>query len=113
MQTDNKDKKKMDESENISLPTKKEILEILNQENAPIDSEHIYSQLILILEIKKIKQNLGILKGEYYNGDKLEYRGSLLIPLDKPKFDQPNHFDEIKVGEYKFFGFTLDSQRLQ
>ena len=94
----------------ISLPTKEEIIKILREENPPIDNKQKYKQLIFVLELKKIKDSIGILKGEYYEDDVLGYRGSLLIPLGKPNPNQQNHFDEMNTGENRFYGFTLDSR---
>ena len=95
---------------NDSFPTKKEIIELLKKENPVIADDHQYSQLMFVLEVKKIRQNVAILKGEYYSNDKLEYRGSLLVPVNNPKSKQPSIYDEMKAGEHKFYGFTLDSR---
>ncbi|MBU0460395.1 MAG: hypothetical protein KKH52_03650 [Nanoarchaeota archaeon] len=108
---ENKELDKIQQDETIvPLPTKEEVIEILKKENQPIDNNHKYSQMILILEIKKVKENVGILKGEYYKGDTVEYKGSLLLPLGKPNPNSQSQFDGMNVGEYKFFGFTLDSR---
>lgn len=40
------------------------------------------SEIVQPFETKKINYNLGILKGEYYQDGKLEFRGSLLLPLN-------------------------------
>lgn len=90
--------------------SKDEIIKILEEENPPIENGQNYNQLMLIWELKKIKENIGLLKGEVYMTNKLEYRGSLLIPLGMSNQKQATHFDEMKEGEYKFYGFTLDSR---
>ena len=96
-------------SEPLSLPSKKEILDVLKEENPPI-KDYKYEQMIFILEVKKISNQTGILKGEYYKEDVLEYRGSLLLPLGKTNPNQPSIWDDLQPNEYKFFGFTLDSR---
>ncbi len=109
MRAKNIKKIKSEKSVILSLPTKKEILQILKEENPIVNNNQKYSQLIFILEIKKVKENIGILKGEYYKNNKQEYRGSLLLPIGKNP-TKPGIFDELNVGEYRFFGFTLDSR---
>jgi len=104
--TDKPDKKKKP----LKSHSKDEIIKILREENPPIKSKEKYNPLMLILELKKISSSIGIIKGEYYDGDNLEYRGSLLIPLGQPNQSKPTEFDNIEIGKNKFYGFTLDSR---
>ena len=98
-------------TEIVQKLSKKEILHFLKEENPLIEGNEKYSQLILVLETKKIQSNLGIIKGEYYNDDKLEYRGSLLVPL---YFSNPNNiWDNLKENESAFYGFTLDTREMK
>ncbi len=55
--------------------------------------------------------NLGLIKGEYYQDGKLEYRGSLLLPLSSS--DKNTIWTKIKEGESAFYGFTLDSREMK
>lgn len=100
-----------DNTEIVQKLSKNEILHFLKEENPLIEGNEKYSQLILVLETKKIQSNLGIIKGEYYNDDKLEYRGSLLLPISFS--DQNNIWDELKENESTFYGFTLDSREMK
>ena len=98
-------------TEIIQKLSKEEILHFLKKENPLIEGNEKYSQLILVLETKKIQSNLGIVKGEYYNDDKLEYRGSLLMPLYFSNSD--NIWDNLKENESAFYGFTFDTREMK
>ena len=91
--------------------SKNEILGVLKEENPLIEGNDKYSQLILVLETKKIQSNLGIIKGEYYQDEKLEYRGSLLIPLFNSNSN--NVWANLKENESAFYGFTLDTREMK
>ena len=91
--------------------TKRELIKILKEENPPIKNGQKYRQIILILELKKVKKDLGIIKGEYYYGRFLEYRGSVLIPLGKPDPDKKIVFDDIKKGKSILYGVTIDTRK--
>ena len=92
--------------------SKEEIIEILKKENPPIEGKEKYAQLIIVVEFKKIHPDLGIIKGEYYEFDKLEYRGSLLLPLPR-QISPTDIWSVIEVGKSKFCGFTLDSREMK
>ena len=62
-------------------------------------------------ELKKINSNLGIIKGEYYQDDKLENRGSLMLPLNFS--DKNTIWTNLNVSETAFYGFTLDSREMK
>lgn len=100
-----------DNAEIVQKLSKNEILHFLKEENPLIEGNEKYSQLILVLETKKIRSNLGIIKGEYYNDDKLEYRGSLLLPISFS--NQNDIWEELKENESAFYGFTLDSREMK
>ncbi|MBI4344865.1 MAG: hypothetical protein HY555_04705 [Euryarchaeota archaeon] len=87
--------------------TKEQIVKSLTDENLPIEGKEKYSQLIVVLEIKKLNEGLGIYKGELYREGKLELRGSFLVPL---KLNQDETWDELEAGESAFYGVTLDSR---
>ena len=65
----------------------------------------------MVLEIKKINSNIGIIKGNYYRDDKLENRGSCLLPLDF--VNQNDIWKNINEGETAFYGFTFDSREMK
>jgi len=101
--------KEMKHNKVESFPLKEDVLKILKEENMPFEDQK-YNQLILLLEFKKIEKNVGIIKGEYYQKDKLEYRGSLLLPLTNKNEASQSIFDSLDINESRFFGFTLDSR---
>ncbi|WP_321504308.1 hypothetical protein [uncultured Methanoregula sp.] len=93
--------------------SKKEIIAILREENPPIDGDDRFSQLFLIVEYKKINANMGIIKGELYNNDQLDYRGSLLIPILNNTPDQPNNnWASLEIGKSMFYGISFDAREL-
>jgi hypothetical protein len=92
--------------------TKNEIIQILMEENPPVDGDNQFNQLFLIVEFKKINPRVGIIKGELYNNDQLDYRGSLLIPLMKNDTDQKNQWDSIEVGNSVYYGVSFDAREL-
>ncbi len=108
-------KKEIEPSSNsveiVKKYSKDDILELLIGENPQIKGKEKYSQLIVVFETKKVDLNLGIIKGEYYQDGKLEYRGSLLLPLDSS--NQDSIWAKIKGGESLFYGFTLDSREMK
>ena len=83
--------------------TKEEILKILKEENPKLGEK--YTQYILIIEYKKLNENLGIIKGELYKNDIIEYRGSLLTPNPKG-----GSWENIGIGKSKFYGLTFDTR---
>lgn len=99
------------ETEIVQTYSKEDILSLLKEENPLIEGDEKYSQLILVFETKKISSNLGLLKGEYYQDGKLEYRGSLLMPLNSS--DQKTVWTKIKEKESAFYGITLDSRAMK
>lgn len=96
-----------------SIPqlSKEEVLNILKDENPIAANKDKYSQLILIVETKKVKDNLGIIKGEYYVNGTLDYKGSSLFPL----FNISNQsvWNQLKIGENAYYGFTFDSREMK
>ncbi len=98
-------------TELVQTYSKEEILELLKEENPLIQGDENYSQLIVVLETKKLRINLGIIKGEYYQDGKLENRGSLLLPIDSSNSN--TIWVNLKEGEIAFYGFTLDSREMK
>ena len=99
------------DAELVQTYSKEEILELLKEENPLIQEDENYSQLIVVLETKKLRINLGIIKGEYYKDGKLENRGSLLLPIDSSK--KNSVWVNLKEGESAFYGFTIDSREMK
>lgn len=98
-------------TEIVQESSKEDIIQILKEENPFIQGNEIYSQLILVIETKKLRSNLGIIKGEYYQEDKIEYRGSIIIPLHFS--DNNSIWAHLKEGENAFYGFMLDSREMK
>lgn len=98
-------------TELVQTCSKEEILELLREENPLIQGDENYSQLIIVLETKKLRMNLGIIKGEYYQDGKLENRGSVLLPIDSS--NKNTIWVNLKAGESAFYGFTLDSREMK
>ena len=96
----------------IPHPSKEEIIQILREENPPVDGEDRFNQLFLIIEFKKINARIGIIKGELYNNDQLDYRGSLLIPLSQDNVNQKNQWDSIEIGKSVYYGLSFDAREL-
>ncbi len=91
--------------------SKEKIIKILKKENPEIKGKDKYSELIIVLEVKRLNEETGILKGEYYDSDKLEFRGSPLLPIvDTDQSGKPSIWNGLKPNKSKFFGFTLDSK---
>jgi len=97
----------------VRTHSKEEIIKILKEENPPIKGVEKYTQIMGVFEFRKVQKDLGIIKGEYYESDKPEYRGSLLVPLSKRPSDQPSIWDDLNEGKNKFYGFTLDSREMK
>ncbi len=98
-------------AELVQTHSKEVILELLKEENPLFQVDDDYSQLIVVLETKKLRINLGIIKGEYYQDGKLENRGSLLLPIDSS--NKNTIWVNLKEGESAFYGFTLDSREMK
>ncbi|MGB8218219.1 MAG: hypothetical protein WCE94_13055 [Candidatus Methanoperedens sp.] len=98
-------------AEIVKKHSKDDILELLIDENPQIKGKEKYSQLIVVFETKKVNFNLGLIKGEYYQDGKLEYRGSLLLPIDPSS--PGSIWVKIKDGESLFYGFTLDAREMK
>lgn len=88
---------------------KSDILRILKEENLPIEGKDNYTQLMVVIECKKISSNSGIIKLEYYQDEKLDYRGSALLPLSSSP-NQGDIWTDLENNASSFFGFTLDSR---
>ena len=95
-----------------SYPTKEEIIQILKEENPPVDEINHYNQLFLIVEFKKINERIGIIKGEIFGNEQLEYRGSILLPLLKTEANQQSNWNSIEVGKSIFYGMSFDAREL-
>lgn len=92
---------------------KKELLTILEKETEPLGEENKYHNQKVILELKKLKFNLGIIKGELFENGVITNRGSFTLPIetDQPNATEGNSFwDSMQDGENKFYVFTLDSR---
>jgi len=79
-------------------PSREEII------NALLDDEKIkdFENYILILERKKVSNNIGIFKGELIQNDQVILRGKLTVYPGSPDWEM------IEVGESIFNGLCLD-----
>ena len=90
--------------------SKDDILQILKKENPLENNEEKYSQIILVVELKKIDNTFGIIKGEYFQGDKLENKFSIMLPLTT---SSESIWRTLNIKESTFYGFTLDSRTMK
>ena len=79
-------------------PTRKEIIDALKEEQKLEGFENY----ILIIEKKKVSNNIGLWGGELLQNDKVLARGKATMPQTSPDWD------ELEVGESIFQGFCLD-----
>ena len=56
--------------------------------------------------------NIGIIKGELFNNDHLDYRGSILLPLSQIDEIQQKSWDNMEIGKSVFYGLSFDSREL-
>lgn len=96
----------------IPHPSKEDIIQILREENPPVDGEDKFNQFFLIVEFKKINARIGIIKGELYNNDQLDYRGSLLVPLSHDNANQKDQWNLIEIGKSVYYGLSFDAREL-
>lgn len=86
----------------IKYPSKEEII------NALFDDEKLkdFEQFILILERKKVSENIGIIKGELIQNDDIVLRGKIAI---NPNSATDNfNWNDLEIGKSNFIGFSLD-----
>ena len=82
----------------IRHPARKEIIDALKEEQ----NLKGFNSYILILEKKKVSNNIGLFGGELLQNDKIIARGKVTIPTNTPDWN------ELEVGESSFQGFCLD-----
>lgn len=85
---------------------KEEIMRILNEEMPSIeDPEKKYIRYVVIIEIKRVREDLAMVKGEYYRNNSLEFEGGWLYPIDNPE-----KWENHPVGKSKFHAFVVNSR---
>jgi hypothetical protein len=88
--------------------TKKELLSLFKKESP---EKQKYKQFQIIFELKKVKQNVGLIRLEIYEGGKQEFCASVFLPINKPVVGQaPTAWDGMKVGKSQVFGLVIDSR---
>lgn len=87
--------------------TKKELLRLFKKESP---EKQKYKQSQIVFELKKVKQNVGLMRLEIYGGGKQEFCGSLYLPIDKVTPGKPTAWDTIKIGKSQVFGLVIDSR---
>lgn len=79
-------------------PTRKEIMDALKEEQKLKGFENY----ILIIEKKKVSNDIGLWGGELLQNDEVLARGKVTMPPNSPDWD------ELEIGESIFQGFCLD-----
>lgn len=91
--------------------TKKELIKILKKEQQGLKN---YAGIIIVLEQKRISEELGILKAEYYDGNKIEYTGGITVSLGKSGESEPSNnispWDKLKPGQSEYIGIYLQAR---
>ncbi len=86
---------------------KRELIKILKKEQ---EQSKQFAGAIIIVESKKISDELGILKGEIYIQDKLEYSGGMTVPIEKENGKNAAGWEKMKVGESEYHGIFLQAR---
>jgi hypothetical protein len=94
-------------------PTKKELLRAIRKETKPPTG---FGQWVIIFEAKKLTQNLGLIRLEGYSDKRLEWSGSLSIPLPQAKTYGPDgreqtpspNWDTLVVGASRYSVLTME-----
>ena len=95
------------------LPSKKELLRAIRKETRPPAG---FGQWVIIFEAKKLTEDLGLVRLEGYSDKRLEWSGSLSIPLPQAKTFGPDgkeltpspNWDTIAVGASRFSVLTME-----
>lgn len=92
--------------------SKEEVLDLIRKENPPISEDKKYKKVILLLEIKKANPKYLLIRGEYYEKDKIESAGSMVVPITQANQRATESTNSLQEGQSIFFGFSLDSKIL-
>ena len=90
---------------------KKQLLKAIRKETKPPKG---FAQWVLVLEHRRLAENVGLLRVEAELDGKLEWSGSASVSLpDAKKFgpdssELPGEWDNIAVGQSRFNIFTLE-----
>jgi hypothetical protein len=93
------------------LTSKKQLLQKIRRETRP---QKGFNQWIFVLERRRLAEDAGLLLGEAQLNGKVEWSGSVSIPLpEKKKFsptgqELPGEWDDIAPGKSKFNVFTFE-----
>jgi len=92
----------MSSNNKIKYPSKEEII------NALFDDEELkdFEKFILILERKKVSENIGIIKGELIQNDDVVLRGKITVNPNSPIDDF--NWNKLEIGNSIFNGLSLD-----
>ncbi len=100
------------QSETGPQQSKEEVLDLIRKENPPISEDKKYKKIILLLEIKKASPKYLLIRGEYYEKDKIESAGSMVVPITQANQRATETTSSLQDGQSIFFGFSLDSKVL-
>src|SRR5436853_22569 len=93
--------------------SKKQLLRTIRNETKPPKG---FNQWVVILEAKKLSDELGLLRVEAYSDKRLEWSGSLSMKLPQPKSYGPDgkelpqtpDWDKLAVGESTYTTLTAE-----
>lgn len=92
-----------------SVKQKRELLRILKREHYRGKDKSDFSRMVIVLEMRKVNPNQGLLKLEYYSNDVLTLAGSIIIPIT-PVPGQPSAWDTMSIGDSQFFPVAIDTR---
>lgn len=88
---------------------KRQLLRALKHEHARGRRAVEYQRFTVLVEIKRVSQQLGLVKCEYYDGTTPSFVGSLLAPISAST-GQPSTWDGLAEGASRYFGIALDTR---
>src|SRR6266481_6247624 len=89
----------------MSDAKKRELIKRLKKERVKGEK---FDHHFAIIEQKKVTDSLGLLKVEWYQGDKLHGSASFMFPLEKTDDSEADQWSKLQIGENRFYGVTLD-----
>jgi len=95
----------------VAKQTKKQLLKVIRKETKPPKG---FGQWVIVLERRRLSENLGLLRLEAELDGKAEWSGSMSVALPEPKkhapdgSELPGDWDNIAPGESGFHIFTLE-----
>lgn len=85
------------------FPTKKEVVQAVSDD----DALNGFEKYALIIEHKKLSNNVGMIKAELLQNNKILLRGKI-AKFPERQQDSSFNWEMLKVGESYFEGYSLD-----